>query len=98
MGVQFEPSGSPPSPPQRTHWYAYESGVAPAHVPRLAKRVRPRASVPLIDGSTVFRGGPVVVACETVSVGFEATVTEPTALVAVTWTRSRLPISLVVSV
>ena len=93
MAVQFEPSGSPPSAPQRTHWYAYES-VAPAQVPTLADQHPPDVSVPLIDGSVGLRGGPVVVDCCTVSVGFGVAVAEPFAFDAVTWTRSRCPMSL----
>ena len=96
--MQFDPSGSPPSAPQRTHWYAYVIGVSPAHVPTLADRTARPRSVPLIDGSTVLRGGPVVVDCVTASVGFDAAVAEPSRSTAVTWTRSRRPMSSVASV
>ncbi len=96
--VQLEPSGSPPSSPQRTHWYANEIGATPAQVPALAKRIRPWTAVPLIDGSVVARGGPLVVDCCTTALGFEATVAEPTAFVAVTWTRRRCPMSAEASV
>ena len=59
----------------------------------LANTMRPRTRVPLIDGSTTLRGGPVVVDCSTSAVGFEAAVAEPAGFEAVTWTRSRCPMS-----
>ena len=97
MSVQFEPSGSPPSAPQRTHWYAYDS-VAPAQVPRLAERKRPTTNVPVIDGSTRLRGGPLVVDCCTTSVGFAVAVAVPATFEAVTCARSRRPMSAATSV
>jgi hypothetical protein len=54
--------------------------------------------VPLIDGSTVFSGGPTVGDCETTSVGFAVAVAEPALFDAVTWTRSVDPTSALVSV
>ncbi len=94
----MEASGLPPSAPQRTHWYANESGVSPAHVPTLAARTRPWASVPEIDGSAVFRGAPVVVDCVTASVGLAVAVAVPAPFDAVTCTRSRFPMSALVGV
>jgi hypothetical protein len=43
----------------------------------LANRMRPRTRVPLIDGSTTLRGGPVVVDCSTSADGLEAAVAVP---------------------
>ena len=64
----------------------------------LAVRMRPATNVPEIDGSTTLRGAPLVVDCCTTSVGFDVAVAEPVAFDAVTWTRSRLPMSPAVSV
>jgi hypothetical protein len=74
------------------------SGVSPAHVPTLANRTLPAANVPEIDGSTRFRGAPLVVDCCTTSDGLAVAVAEPVAFDAVTWTRSRLPMSPATSV
>ena len=41
--MQFEPSGRPPSGPQRSHWYANVMGSAPDHVPTLEKLADLRA-------------------------------------------------------
>ena len=54
--------------------------------------------MPLIDGSTVLRGGPVAGDAVTTSVGFAVAAAEPAEFVAVTWTRSRRPMSSAVSV
>ena len=58
--MQFEPSGRPPSGPQRSHWYAKVMGSAPDHVPTLAVRARASVGVPVTEGSEVLSGGPVV--------------------------------------
>ena len=98
MDAQLEPSARPPSAGQRSHWYSKVSGVAPFQLPTLALRNRPRTNVPVIVGSTVFTGGPTVVDCVTVSVGFDTAAAAPALFDAVTWTRSRRPMSSPVSV
>jgi hypothetical protein len=46
-----------------------------------------------MDGSATLRGGPVVVDCPTRSDGLDAAVADPAGFEAVTWTRSRCPMS-----
>src|SRR5205085_12559266 len=45
------------APPQRCHWYVYEIGAVPLHVPGLAVSVAPSLGVPPIVGRAVFAGG-----------------------------------------
>ncbi len=93
MDVQFEPSGRPPSGPQRSHWYANVMGSAPDHVPTLAVRARASVGVPVTEGSVVLSGGPVVVDFCTTSEGFDTAAAEPAEFDAMTWARRRLPTS-----
>src|SRR5262245_29003442 len=97
MAVQFEPSGSPPSAPQRSHWYSNVIGAVPFQTPAFAKRERARAGVPEIEGSSVFTGGPVVVDFWTTSEAFDAAAAAPAEFLAMTCARRRLPMSAAVS-
>src|SRR3954447_16822345 len=71
-------------------------GWLPVQLPLLPVRVLPSFVVPLIPGATVFFGAwPVA---WTTFVGRETATPLPDAFVAVTWTRTRLPTSVLVSV
>ena len=89
MSAQFAPPGS-----QRRHWYAYEIGSVPVHVPRVAVSVSPSRAVPEICGAVALTGG----AAATVAVGVVAAVVEPAPFVAVTTARRVVPASAAVSV
>jgi hypothetical protein len=90
--AQFEPSGLPPSVPQRTHWNVKVIGVGPFHFPVEALSVEPCVVEPEIDGSLLFVGA-FAFALATGAVAFEATVFEPTLFDACTRSRSRFPTS-----
>jgi len=87
--TQLLPTGS-----QRTHWNENVIGWTPDHVPGSPWSVEPGLGVPVIDGALAAFGG-FPVAAVTVAVGFDATVAEPSALLAVTRTRRRFPTSAV---
>jgi hypothetical protein len=78
----------PPSVLQRSQRYENEIGCVPAHSPGSAVTVEPTTIVPRTVGVEVFTGLPA-----TTAVGFDATVREPSAFVAVTRTRIREPAS-----
>ena len=83
---QFAPDAS-----QRSHWYAYEIGVVPFHVPFWAVSAAPTAAelAPVTVGGTTFAGAT---ACTT-PVGFDAAEAVPAELVAVTRTTIVEPTS-----
>jgi len=93
MLEQFEPSGLPPSDPQRTQRYPNEIGVAPVQVPAVVVKVAPWTTLPEMRGSAVLTGGPPWLFDSTVCVALEPTVFEPAEFFAVTRTRMRLPTS-----
>src|SRR5437588_2788735 len=86
----------PPVPVQRCHWYVYVIGCVPVQLPLLTVSVLSSLGVPAIVGGAVFFGA-CPVACTT-SVGRDVASPEPELFVAVTWTRSRWPTSVVVTV
>src|SRR3954452_19467535 len=87
MSLQFEPALS-----HCCHWY---ENVGPsAHTPGSAVSVSPTTGLPEIVGFEVFRGAAFP---EITSLGFEIAVAEPSALRAVTCTRTVLPTSASVS-
>jgi hypothetical protein len=73
----------------RRHWYAYEMGAVPVHVPGLAVNVPPSIAEPAIVGAAVLTGG----AAATTAVAADAAVVVPAVFDAVTATTSVLPIS-----
>jgi hypothetical protein len=91
MGGQFEPSGAPPPLGHRSQRYAKDIGVEPDQVPRFAVSVRPSTASPTMLGSPVLFGG--FPPPRTIRVGFDAALSEPSAFVAVTRTRSLRPTS-----
>jgi hypothetical protein len=54
--AQFEPSGAPPSAPQRTHWYSKLSGELLDQPPLVVVSVCPWTTEPLTTGSDVCTG------------------------------------------
>jgi hypothetical protein len=79
---------SPPAELQRSQRYENEIGCRPDQAPGSAVTTCPTSIVPRGHGGWVFTGGPT-----TTAVGFEATVCEPSAFVAVTRTLIRKPTS-----
>ena len=55
-GGQFDPSGAPPSAPQRTHWYVNVIGELLDQPPLVVVRVCPWTTEPLTLGSDVCAG------------------------------------------
>ena len=86
MSLQLLPDES-----QRRHWYAYEIGCVPDHVPGSADSTCPACAVPLIVGSAVLLGATGAGA--TTAVGSELALLEPALFVAVTTTRIVKPTS-----
>src|SRR5437868_4682778 len=74
---------------QRRHWYPYAIEPAPVQPPVDAVSVAPARASPDTAGSAVLAGG----GGSTSSVGWEDAVPEPTAVEAVTATRSLVPTS-----
>jgi hypothetical protein len=54
--AQLLPSGSPPSAPHRTHWYANVIGWVPVQLPVVVESVAPTAAEPVIAGSFELTG------------------------------------------
>src|SRR5262245_42686565 len=79
---------SPPPELQRSQRNENEIGCAPVHEPGSAVTTAPTVIVPRTVGVDVLTGGPT-----TTLVGFDATVFEPSAFIAVTRTRSLKPTS-----
>src|SRR5438034_11739165 len=79
----------------RRHWYVYEIGCAPDHVPGSAVSVCPSWRVPEMVGAAVLTGASAEV---TTAVCAESTLLDPTLCDAVTVTRIVEPRSLTVSV
>src|SRR6266508_847397 len=81
------PATSPQLAPfvsQRCHWYANRFG-APAHVPLSAVSSSPTRAVPEMVGRAVFFGPELE---ETTAVGSDVALADPSALLAVTTTRT----------
>ncbi len=72
---------------QRCHWRVKVIVAVPTQVPLADVRVCPSLAVPVIAGSTVFTGGPVVITAVAALVALAA----PAEFVAVTTTRMVLP-------
>jgi hypothetical protein len=79
--TQFAPEES-----QRCHWYAYEIGAVPDHVPGAAVNVCPACEVPEIVGALVLAGAAGA-ACTT-AVADELALLDPAEFDAVTTTRT----------
>jgi len=85
-----------PPASQRRHWYVYVIGSVPVQRPRPALSVLPSLDVPDSEGAEVFAGAvPVAL---TTPVGADVAVVDPDPFDAVTATRSRRPMSPVVTV
>ena len=72
------------------HWYVNVIGCVPDHVPGFAVSVAPSVGEPEIVGGSTTRGPAEP---WTIAVGFDAAESEPSAFVAVTRTRMRMPTS-----
>jgi hypothetical protein len=86
MFAQFAPDES-----HRCHWYAYEIGAVPDHVPGAAVNVCPACAVPEIVGALVLAGAAGA-ACTT-AVAADVAFADPAEFVAVTTTRIVKPMS-----
>ena len=80
----------PPPLLQVRHWYVNVIGCVPDHVPGFAVCVAPSVGEPEIVGWSTTRG---LAEPWTIPVGFDAAESEPSAFVAVTRTRIRIPTS-----
>ncbi len=54
--LSVSPVTSTHAPSQRCHWYSYEIGVVPVHVPRVADNTSPTSASPDTDGRDTFDG------------------------------------------
>jgi hypothetical protein len=86
-----------PLPSHTSHWYWNVIGDAPLHVPGLAVSVLPAEASPLIVGAPVT-AGTFGFGVEILAVALLNAPLEPSALLAITWTRTVLPGSAVLSV